>query len=452
MWIAERAPVTIVSADSRQVYRGFDVGTAKPTAAERARVPHLGIDVADPTRALLGGGVGRRRPMVGSTTRARRADAARRGRNRVCICARCSTGLFEEPPLDPTRRAALAATLGRDVGRTSCGGGSQTLDPARAHLGRTQLAARDRDRAADRAPAERSASRARARPPLAAALSCGGSRVRRWRERIAARIDDMLDHGWPDEVRGLMQTVPADAPAWNATGYDAVRRLVRGETSRQAAHEEILIATRQYAKRQRTWFRHQLPADRVTRVDPTIAGLDARRRAMGRYRRLARRGRSREDRHHLLSDVRRLGRRRDRAGHRARAPRSRDPLHHVPAAVPASVVPPADLLPRSRRRPLSAVRVSAVRPGARRAHARGRARARARPAALPLRDSARDQRVDRQGDAAPDETPTSASSRRCTAPTSRSSGRIRRSGRSRSSRSRSRTGSRPCRAISSAKR
>jgi tRNA dimethylallyltransferase len=65
-----------------------------------------------------------------------------------------------------------------------------------------------------------------------------------------------------------MQTVPAEAPAWNATGYDAVRRLVRGETSQAAAREEILIATRQYAKRQRTWFRHQLPTDAVTRLDP----------------------------------------------------------------------------------------------------------------------------------------------------------------------------------------
>jgi tRNA dimethylallyltransferase len=79
----------------------------------------------------------------------------------------------------------------------------------------------------------------------------------------------MLDHGWPDEVRRLMDTIPANAPAWNATGYDAVRRLVRGEQSRDAAREEILIATRQYAKRQRTWFRHQLPAERVTPLDPT---------------------------------------------------------------------------------------------------------------------------------------------------------------------------------------
>jgi tRNA dimethylallyltransferase len=86
--------------------------------------------------------------------------------------------------------------------------------------------------------------------------------------RIGVRIDDMLDHGWPDEVRRLTQTIPEDAPAWNAAGYDAVRRLIRGELTRAGARERILIETRQYAKRQRTWFRHQLPADAVTRVDP----------------------------------------------------------------------------------------------------------------------------------------------------------------------------------------
>jgi tRNA dimethylallyltransferase len=90
-------------------------------------------------------------------------------------------------------------------------------------------------------------------------------------ERIGARIDEMLDDGWPDEVRRLMQTISENAPAWNATGYDSVRRLVRGEQSRDAVRNEILIATRQYAKRQRTWFRHQLPADQVTRLDPTAA-------------------------------------------------------------------------------------------------------------------------------------------------------------------------------------
>jgi tRNA dimethylallyltransferase len=79
----------------------------------------------------------------------------------------------------------------------------------------------------------------------------------------------MLRAGWEDEVRGLIETVPENAPAWNATGYRAVRGRVRGKLTREAMLARIIVETRQYAKRQRTWFRHQLPADRVTRIDPT---------------------------------------------------------------------------------------------------------------------------------------------------------------------------------------
>src|ERR1043166_5615685 len=74
--------------------------------------------------------------------------------------------------------------------------------------------------------------------------------------------------GWIDEVRALMHVVPEDAPAWKATGYRAVRDVVSGTRTEAQAREQIVIETRQYAKRQRTWFRHQLPANRVTHVDP----------------------------------------------------------------------------------------------------------------------------------------------------------------------------------------
>jgi tRNA dimethylallyltransferase len=77
----------------------------------------------------------------------------------------------------------------------------------------------------------------------------------------------MLEGGWVDEVRRLDATVPAEAPAWNSTGYRAVRSLVRGEVSEAEVLERVIIETRQYAKRQRTWFRHQLPEHSVTRVD-----------------------------------------------------------------------------------------------------------------------------------------------------------------------------------------
>ena len=81
----------------------------------------------------------------------------------------------------------------------------------------------------------------------------------------------MVRAGWEDEVRDLLQTVPEDAPAWNATGYSTVRERVRGTLTRDAMLSRIIVETRQYAKRQRTWFRHQLPAERVTRIDPEDA-------------------------------------------------------------------------------------------------------------------------------------------------------------------------------------
>ena len=268
MWLAEREAGTIISADSRQIYRGFDIGTAKPSADERARVPHRGIDVVDPARrysaaawaAAADGWIdeaiaNHRAPVVvGGTGLYLRA---------------LFEGLFAEPETDPGRRHALEIALSsfelRELQRWT-----EQLDPARAHLGRTQLLRaieialltghRVSDLHRDRATSPRWRPRYLVVDPGPALA-----------ERVVARLDHMLDNGWPDEVERLMQTVPPDAPAWNATGYDVMRRMVRGDLTRAAAREAILIHTRQYAKRQRTWFRHQLPPELVTRIDPLAA-------------------------------------------------------------------------------------------------------------------------------------------------------------------------------------
>jgi tRNA dimethylallyltransferase len=89
--------------------------------------------------------------------------------------------------------------------------------------------------------------------------------------RIERRLDSMLEAGWLDEVRRL-RTVPDDAPAWKASGYRALRDVVDDIVSLDEARERILIETRQYAKRQRTWFRHQLPEDATLRLNPEEAG------------------------------------------------------------------------------------------------------------------------------------------------------------------------------------
>ena len=265
MWIAERTPVAIVSADSRQIYRGFDIGTAKPTARERMLAPHYGVDVADPTeRYSAAAWAAGASEWLHESARLRRTPLVVGGTG--LYLRALFEGLFDEPALDPARRAELSAFTERlDINELRRW--ARELDPPRAHLGRTQLlraieiALLTGHRMSD---LHRDRARSSSWNPRYLLVDPGPALA----ERIAARVDEMLDHGWLDEVRRLMDVIPADAPAWNATGYDAVRRLVSGEMTRAAARDEIVVRTRQYAKRQRTWFRHQLPPERVTRVNP----------------------------------------------------------------------------------------------------------------------------------------------------------------------------------------
>lgn len=263
MRLARTRELTIISADSRQIYRRFDIGTAKPTVAEMRAVPHRGIDVVAPTD---------RYSAAHWAALAERAidESLSQGRMPVIVGG---TGfyiralfrpLFEEPDLDAdARRGVQEALASASTGelRRWCG----VLDPARARLGRAQLL-----RAIEVAllTGERLShlhtARARARRFRASYLLVDPGPA--LATRIVSRADAMLDQGWPDEVRTLVRDVPEQAPAWGATGYEMVRRMVRGEIDRAAALERVVIETRQYAKRQRTWFRHQLAQDQVVRV------------------------------------------------------------------------------------------------------------------------------------------------------------------------------------------
>lgn len=274
LWLAERYPATIISADSRQVYRGFDVGTATPTPAERARVPHRGIDVADPTeRYSAAAWAAAADAWICEARDARRVPLVVGGTG---FYLRALFGeLFAEPPLDPARRRALEQVLA-PMSVPELRRWTRLLDPARAHLGRTQLL-----RAIEIAllTGERLSDlhRTRARPARHRARYLVVDPGEVLAARIGTRLDAMLAGGWVEEVRRLVEVVPEQAPAWNATGYATIRRLVRGEIAMAAARESILVETRQYAKRQRTWFRHQLAASDVTRLDPTAG--DWRERA-----------------------------------------------------------------------------------------------------------------------------------------------------------------------------
>ena len=263
--LAERHGLAIVSADSRQVYRGFDVGTAKPSRAERARVPHAGVDVADPRDRYSAA-------RWADDARGWLRDATHAGRESLVVggtgfyLRALTEPLFDEPAVDPARRARLQRVLdGLDPAelRRWC----TALDPARAPLGRSQqlravevaLLAGERLSTLHQRPPTRPALRARyllvdPGPVLA--------------ERIRGRVLAMLAAGGVDEARALDAELPSDAPAWTASGYRTVREVARGTLTSAQAADRVTVETRQYAKRQRTWFRHQLPPGAVTRADP----------------------------------------------------------------------------------------------------------------------------------------------------------------------------------------
>ena len=263
--LAERFPVTIVSADSRQIYRGFDIGTAKPSRDELAAVPHRGIDIVDPAErysaaswAAAADGwleesrcAGRAPLVVGGTGFYIRALVA---------------PLFTEPPLEPESRAALGEALS-ELDTADLRRWTQALDPARAHLGRAQLLRAIEVAVLTGVPISEWHRRSPGAPRRSArylVLDPGAPLA----ERIEARVLEMLSAGWEAEVASLLAEVPSDAPAWNASGYRAVRELVEGRISRERAIERTVIDTRQYAKRQRTWIRNQLRDEDVTFLDP----------------------------------------------------------------------------------------------------------------------------------------------------------------------------------------
>jgi tRNA dimethylallyltransferase len=265
LWLAARTDVTVVSADSRQLYRRFDIGTAKPTASERRAAPHCGIDVLDPTqRASAAWWADRADAWIG--------DAQAQGRVPLVVGGtglylRALFGdLFDEPELDEPRRAALRAELS-DYSVETLRRWVRQLDPARAALGRTQLL-RALEIALLTGRRVSELHRERRRPARWTARYLVVDPGPELAGRIERRAHAMIDAGWRDEVRRLIEEVPADAPAWNATGYRTIRLLEAGELTEREALFRVVADTRQYAKRQRTWFRHQLAGDDVTWLDP----------------------------------------------------------------------------------------------------------------------------------------------------------------------------------------
>jgi tRNA dimethylallyltransferase len=258
--LAERFNGEIVSMDSRQVYRGLDIGTAKPSASERARVRHHLIDILDPSEV---GSAGNHARLVDAAV----ADIRSRGRLPFLVGG---TGLYFRAffegliHVEPNGQAleslrnALAKRTTSDLYAEL-----KAADPARA----AQLSANDRLRISralevylttgrthsEYIKAHRGNARRRVDDDLRIVLTLPRARLR---ERIAERTRDMFRAGWVEEVTQLLGSgCPPDAPAMNSLGYRSIADAIRAGTDPLATTARVITLTQQYAKRQETYFR-----------------------------------------------------------------------------------------------------------------------------------------------------------------------------------------------------
>jgi len=265
--LAQRIGGEVISMDSRQVYRGMDIGTAKPTLAEREGVPHYGFDRVDPDERYSAGRFARE---------ARRWIEAIRARARVPILVG-GTGFFlralthpffEEPPLDPARREALRAWLAQRE-TVTLRRWLRELDPASrwsAEGGGRQRLLRAIEVAllSGRSLSWWHAHALDSAQPLRPRVFVLERPADVLRRRIDVRVHDMIRSGLPDEVRGLLaRRYTADDPGMSATGYAELVAWMNGQSTFEEAVTLTQAATRRYARRQRTWFRHQLPEDTI---------------------------------------------------------------------------------------------------------------------------------------------------------------------------------------------
>jgi len=249
----------IIGGDSIQVYRGFDIGTAKPGPEDRHGVPHHLIDIAGPEVQYTAA------DFVRDALEAARGIAAR---GRLPIVAggtglylkALADGLFPGPGRDPAVRTALEAEA-REKGLEALFRRLEAVDPEYAR----KIRGRDRVRIVRALEVHAATGRPisehfiETRSPVAGRTVVRlGLRLEREAlcRRIEDRVDRMFARGLVDEVRGLLERgVPESAPPFRALGYSHVLRLLRGEIGRDEAVALTKIETRQYAKRQMTWFR-----------------------------------------------------------------------------------------------------------------------------------------------------------------------------------------------------
>lgn len=259
IWLAQQLGGEVVACDSTQLYRGFNVGTAKPAAEERQGVAHHLIDVLDPREEATAGSYRERAIAVLEDLRARKKLPIFTVGTGLYLCALLE-GLADVPLRSEELRVRLWAS-------------AEEHGPGHLHrvLKRMDPPSAEKITPGDEQKLVRAIEVCLlARKPLSEVHRGGRNPLRGWRaikiglsperealhERIHARTGAMLASGWMNEVRGLLASgLPVDAKPFDFIGYRELRAVLQGEMPLEEARASIQQATRRYAKRQLTWFR-----------------------------------------------------------------------------------------------------------------------------------------------------------------------------------------------------
>jgi tRNA dimethylallyltransferase len=276
-WLRDQGRAAeVISADSRQVFRGLDIGTAKVTAAERARVPHQGLDLVDPDVHFTVADFARHARGVLPGLAARDGVAILAGGTGLYLRA-IARGLDTDAlPSDPVLRARIEAGLDDDG-----------LEPAVTRLRALAptLAATVDVRNRRRVGRALEIAELRGDGPLPASLGYSGAVAwigltldpsvhATW---IADRARAQFDAGLIEEARALRDRFDPTLPAFSAIGYREAWAVLDGTLTREAAIELDAARNVTFAKRQRTWFRSEPD---IAWLDVTTDAPDARARAI----------------------------------------------------------------------------------------------------------------------------------------------------------------------------
>jgi tRNA dimethylallyltransferase len=284
--LAEELPLEIVSMDSAMVYRGLDIGTAKPTAAQRETVPHHLIDVVDPTHTYSAGQFARDARSAIGAIRARGKLPLVVGGTMLYLRA-LRDGLASLPGRDEALRASLDEQAQR-IGWPAMHAKLTVLDPEAA----ARIAPQDRQRIQRALEVQALTgqtlsalheSQKRTRLPMLRFALVPEDRAE-LAARVERRFDQMVGTGLVEEVRTLMSRgdLNADMASMRSVGYRQVWGHLAGEYDWPEARRQAIVATRRLAKRQLTWLRGEPGLERYPALDRgLVADLVSRVRSSG---------------------------------------------------------------------------------------------------------------------------------------------------------------------------